>query len=105
MISAFGNGMVIVPSLPQAGIALQSSVMISEAGATALSTKPHNEPALRHYKRALASDPFYADAHVSLALLYEKLGLRRTARDHWRRYLQLDPGGSWADVARRHLAD
>jgi Tfp pilus assembly protein PilF len=64
-----------------------------------------NEAALRHYKRALASDPFYADAHVSLALLYEKLGLRRTSREHWRRYLQLDPGGSWADVARRHLAD
>jgi Tfp pilus assembly protein PilF len=65
----------------------------------------HNEAALQHYKRALAADPLYADAHVSLALLYEKLALRRMARDHWRRYLQLDPGGSWADVARRHLAD
>ena len=48
-------------------------------------------------------DPLCADTHVSLAFLYEKLELPRTARDHWRRYLQLDPGGSWADVARRHL--
>jgi tetratricopeptide (TPR) repeat protein len=72
--------------------------------ATMLEEEERNELALRHYKRALASDPFYADAYVSAALLYEKLGLRRAAREHWRRYLQIDPGGSWAAMARRHLA-
>jgi hypothetical protein len=40
---------------------------------------------------------------VSLALLYEKLDLPRRGRGHWKRYLQLDPEGSWADVAQRHL--
>ena len=68
-----------------------------------LEEEDRNESALRHYKRAIDSDPCYADAHVSAALLYEKLGLRRAARGHWRRYLQVDPGGSWAEVARRHL--
>ncbi len=47
----------------------------------------------------------YADAHLNLALLYEKLGLRRRAREHWRRYAQLDPSGPWADVARQRLQD
>ena len=61
--------------------------------------------ALRHYKAALAADPLYADTHVSLALLYEKIGLRRRGQDHWRRYLQLEPTGGWADLARRRLED
>jgi Tfp pilus assembly protein PilF len=46
----------------------------------------------------------YVDAHVNVALLYEKLGRRARAREHWRRYLQIDPQGPWADVARRHLS-
>jgi hypothetical protein len=37
-------------------------------------------------------------------LLYEKLTLGRTARAHWRRYLQLAPQGPWSDVARSRLA-
>jgi len=71
--------------------------------ATLFEEQGRNESALHHYKVALAADPLCADSHVSLALLYEKLELPRTARDHWRRYPQLDPGGAWADVARRHL--
>jgi Tfp pilus assembly protein PilF len=45
----------------------------------------------------------YADAHVSLALVYEKIGLRRKARGHWRRYLQLEPSGTWVEIARHRL--
>ena len=59
--------------------------------------------ALAHYLRALAADPLYADLHINLALLYEKLGRARLACEHWRRYLQLEPRGSWADVARLRL--
>ena len=44
------------------------------------------------------------DVHVSMALVYEKLGLKRTACSHWKRYLQLKPDGSWAHVARKRLA-
>ena len=61
--------------------------------------------ALRHYKVALDADPMYADAHVSLALVYEKIGLRRKARSYWRRYLQLEPSGTWAEIARQRLQD
>lgn len=64
-----------------------------------------NERALRFYRAALESNPLVADTHVSLALLYEKLELRRTALAHWKRLLQLDPSGHWADVARRRLSD
>ncbi len=61
--------------------------------------------ALRHYKVALGADPMYADAHVSLALVYEKIGLRRKARGHWRRYLQLEPSGTWIEIARQRLQE
>ena len=59
--------------------------------------------ALKHYRRALASDPLYPDLHINLALLYEKIGRTRGACDHWRRVLQLDPKGSWAEIARLRL--
>jgi len=62
------------------------------------------ESALPHYKVALEAAPLLPDVHVSLALLYEKLDLPRRGRTHWRRYLQLEPRGSWAEVARSRLA-
>jgi tetratricopeptide (TPR) repeat protein len=70
-----------------------------------LEEENRNEGALKHYKEAMRLDPMFADARLNLALLYEKLTLRRTARIHWRRYLQLEPTGPWADVARKHLTD
>ena len=71
--------------------------------ATLLEEDGLNGAALRHYKIAVRGDPLCADTHVSLALLYGKLELPGAARRHWRRYLQIEPQGSWADVARRHL--
>lgn len=62
-----------------------------------------DELALHHYQVALAADPLYPDLHINLALLSEKLGQSAPARRHWRRYLQLDANGAWADVARRKL--
>jgi hypothetical protein len=40
---------------------------------------------------------------VSLALLFERLSLTRKALGSWRRYLQLAPRGSWAEIARGRL--
>jgi DNA-binding transcriptional MerR regulator len=60
---------------------------------------------LSHYRQALESDPCFPDIHVSIALLYEKLELLRTARVHWRRYLALEPAGSWSRVARQRVED
>jgi tetratricopeptide (TPR) repeat protein len=73
--------------------------------ATLLEEEGRDEVALRHYKAALRADPLYPDIHLNLALLYERLTLRRKAREHWRRYLQLQPSGSWAEVARKHLEE
>jgi Tfp pilus assembly protein PilF len=61
------------------------------------------ERALWHYRQALESDPRFPDIHVSIALIYEKMELLRTARVHWRRYLALEPAGSWSRVARQRL--
>ena len=63
------------------------------------------EAALSRYKIAIRADPWFPDAQLNLALLYEKFELRRKAKEHWRRYLQLVPDGSWAEIARQHLAE
>ncbi len=62
-----------------------------------------NEMALHHYRAGLAADPFYPDLHINLALLYEKMELLPSAGEHWKRYLQLEPEGSWSEVARLRL--
>jgi len=62
-----------------------------------------HEMALGHYLAALEGDPLYSDIHVSLALLYEKLGRLADGRRHWRRYLQIEPQGALAEIARHRL--
>jgi tetratricopeptide (TPR) repeat protein len=55
------------------------------------------------FERAVAADPAFADAHFNLAMALEESGERSGARKHWQVYLQLEPYGAWAEVARRHL--
>lgn len=52
---------------------------------------------------ALARDPEFPDAHCNLALAYELIGQFDRARAFWRRCLELDPTGSWAEDAREGL--
>lgn len=59
--------------------------------------------AVTHFEAAIAADPRFADAHFYLAMAYESLGLRDKARPSWKRYLDIEPTGTWADVARKHL--
>ena len=70
-----------------------------------LAEEGRDSSALRHYKEAQRSDPLHADVQLNLALLYDRLELPGRAREHWRRYLQLEPRGGWADVARQHLEE
>jgi tetratricopeptide (TPR) repeat protein len=70
-----------------------------------LEEQGQREAALRCYKTATRGDPLFPDAQLNLALLYEKLQLPRKAKEHWRRYVQLVPEGSWAEIARQHLAE
>lgn len=55
------------------------------------------------FERAVAKDPGFADAHFNLAMALEEIGEQASARRHWQIYLQLEPQGAWAEVARRHL--
>ncbi|HEX8790485.1 MAG TPA: tetratricopeptide repeat protein [Polyangiaceae bacterium] len=59
--------------------------------------------ATAYFEQALMGDPRFADAHFNLAMAWEQLGERGRARPHWRKYLELEPSGTWADVAREHL--
>lgn len=55
------------------------------------------------FRLAVQHDPGFADAHFNLAMALEELGRSREARPHWTTYLELDPTGSWAEIARRYL--
>jgi tetratricopeptide (TPR) repeat protein len=59
--------------------------------------------AARLFRRAVDCDPGFTDAHFNLAMTLEALGRRREARVHWQTYLQLDPTGPWAEIAKQHL--
>ncbi len=56
------------------------------------------------FASAVEFDPGFADAHFNLAMALEELGRREEARAHWESYLTLNPEGTWADIARRHLS-
>ena len=59
--------------------------------------------AVAAYRRAIALEPRYADAHYNLALALERNGQRRSALRHWTTYLRLDSSGPWASHARAQL--
>lgn len=59
--------------------------------------------ALHHYQTALRLNANYADAHYNIALLYQCVNQPLKAVRHWKAYLKLDPGSSWAAIARREL--
>jgi tetratricopeptide (TPR) repeat protein len=53
--------------------------------------------------QAVQADPSLAAAYFNRALVYEKLFLYINAVSDWKRYLQMDARGAWADEARRRL--
>lgn len=63
----------------------------------------HAAAALPFFEGAVFSNALFADAHFYLAMAYESVGDREKARPSWHRYLQLEPMGTWAEIARRHL--
>lgn len=52
---------------------------------------------------AIESDSCFADAYFNLAMAYEGVGDAASARPCWKKYLALEPTGTWAEIARRHL--
>ncbi len=63
----------------------------------------HAPRAIAYFEKAIAADPRFADAHFNLAMAYEANGERKKAEAHWRVYLEIEPTGAWADIAREHL--
>jgi tetratricopeptide (TPR) repeat protein len=63
------------------------------------------EPAISYFRRAIDSDARFSDAFFNLAMAYEQVGDTGAARRCWKRYLELEPSGTWAEIARQHLGD
>jgi tetratricopeptide (TPR) repeat protein len=59
--------------------------------------------ALSAFRAAMALDPDHANAHYGAALVHMLRGNRTSALEHFRRYLELQPAGSFAEKARRHV--
>jgi DNA-binding transcriptional MerR regulator len=59
--------------------------------------------AVEFFKGAIASDPQFADAYFNLAMAYEQAGDAARARPCWRKYLEIEPTGTWAEIAKKHL--
>lgn len=62
----------------------------------------HNH-AVFYFQRAIEEDPRFSDAYFNLAMAYEAQGERASARRNWKQYLELEPEGAWAEIARQHL--
>ncbi|MCC6521629.1 MAG: tetratricopeptide repeat protein [Polyangiaceae bacterium] len=61
--------------------------------------------AVTYFEGAIDNDPCFADAYFNLAMSYEQLGRTARARVCWLRYLELEPSGTWSDIARKHLGE
>ncbi len=63
------------------------------------------ERAVEFYQRALLLFPNYEPALFNLAVAYEKLGRHLPAKTYWKKYLEVEPEGEWAVIAKEHLAE
>jgi tetratricopeptide (TPR) repeat protein len=61
------------------------------------------EESIPFFVGALDADPKFADAYFNLAMAYEQSGQTDKARPYWRSYVELEPHGTWSEIARRHL--
>jgi tetratricopeptide (TPR) repeat protein len=61
------------------------------------------EAAVPLFEGALGSDPKFADAYFNLAMALEQIGEAGRAHDYWRNYIELEPSGTWTEIAKRHL--
>jgi CHAT domain-containing protein len=59
--------------------------------------------ALASADRALRIDSDFPEALFNRALILERMGVTRAAREAWERYLKADPSSAWAPEAREHL--
>ena len=77
------------------GLLKTGALSVAGAGAAAIGLNSNDARA--------AGDPYAPPTNPALPPSDMKLDLPRTALAHWRRYLQLEPMGSWAGLARQRL--
>lgn len=70
---------------------------------TVLADLDEYEESIQVFREALRVFPLYADAHYNLGDVYSSTGQVVRAREHWERYLQLDPKSPWAADVRLRL--
>lgn len=63
------------------------------------------DDALEAFTVALTVHPDYPDAHLRRAEVLHRLDRTEEAVAHWRRYLEFDERGPWADAARQRLEE
>jgi hypothetical protein len=59
--------------------------------------------ALTQFLLAVKADPSFAEAYFNCAMALELCADPHTAQFHWRAYLELEPSGVYADIARKHV--
>lgn len=57
------------------------------------------------FLQAIKLDDTHADAYFNCGMALESDGDPHTARWHWKKYLKLAPHGTYAQIARAHLAE
>lgn len=56
-----------------------------------------------YFLTAIKLDPSFADAYVNCGMALEQIGDPHTAQWHWKKYLEIEPHGTHAALARSHL--
>lgn len=72
---------------------------------TVLADLDDYQKSVEAFEQALSIFPLYADAHYNLGDIYSMQGNVVKAREHWQRYLQLDPKSPWASDVRARLGE
>lgn len=59
--------------------------------------------AVTYFQGAIDREPRFADAHFNIAMSYEQIGNHAIACNHWHIYLDLEPTGTYASIARQYV--
>ena len=60
--------------------------------------------AIEYLSTALQKNPAFADSHLALGSVYDRLGKKPNATEHFTLYLELAPGGQYASAVRDWLS-
>ena len=61
--------------------------------------------ALEEFRKIISEHPDHTVAYFNLAIVFQGVGEKDSARFYWEKYLQLDPNGQPAEAARKYLKD